>query len=383
MGVVYLNDLLIMTPGPTEVSEEVRLAMSQKITNPDLDPEFFEFYFDVSSKLQKVLNTQNDVIIMSGEGILGLESACASLIEEGDRVLVLDNGIFGKGFADFAELYGAEVRRWEFSYNKEIDISILEEKLAEDNDFKFATFVHCETPTGVVNNVEKITYLLNKYEILSVLDSVSAIGGIPVEVDKWGIDIILGGSQKCLSVPPGLTFMSVSDKVWDAVNSRKTPVRGYYTNLKLWQGWYQEKYFPYTQAVSDIYALNAALDKWLKDKNVFKRHKNIAEALRKALQKSGLELFAETGHSDTVTAVKLPDKIGYDQLNQLMTEKHSVMIASSLGEFQESLFRIGHMGENCYEEKIYRTLKALDKSLRELGFSPSKELHKVFVDEIN
>jgi len=378
-----LNDLLIMTPGPTEVSEEVRLAMSQKITNPDLDPEFFDFYLDVTSKLQKVLNTQNDVIIMSGEGILGLESACASLIEEGDRVLVLDNGIFGRGFADFAELYGAEVRRLEFPYNKEIDISLLEQKLAKDNDFKFATFVHCETPTGVVNNAEKITEILNKYDILSVVDSVSAIGGIPVEVDKWGVDIILGGSQKCLSVPPGLTFMSVSDKAWDTVNSRKTPVRGYYTNLKLWQDWYQEKYFPYTQAVSDIYALNAALDKWLNDKSVFKRHKKIAVALRNALQESGLELFAECGHSDTVTAVKLPKNIDYDQLNQLMTEKHNVMIASSLGEFQESLFRIGHMGENCYEEKIYRTLKALDKSLRELGFLPLKDLHKVFVDEIS
>jgi len=378
-----VSDLLIMTPGPTEVSEEVRRAMSQKITNPDLDPEFFDFYLDVSSKLQQVIKTKNDVIIMSGEGILGLESACASLIEPGDKVLVLDNGIFGRGFADFADLYGADVTKWEFPYNKEIDINKLDEMLAEKNDFKFATFVHCETPTGIINNVGEITKLLNKYNILSVVDSVSAIGGVPIEVDKWGIDIILGGSQKCLSVPPGLTFMSVSDAAWNAVNNRETPVRGYYTNLQLWQNWYEEKYFPYTQAISDIYALNAALDKWLEDQEIFARHNKIAEAVRKAIAESNLNLFAENGHSDTVTAIEIPDSINYQELNQLMTESHNVMIAGSLGEFEDKLIRIGHMGENCYEEKLYRTLKAFDHSLRELGFNLNIELHKVFINKMD
>ncbi|SDI25299.1 aspartate aminotransferase [Halanaerobium congolense] len=378
-----MSDLLIMTPGPTEVSEEVRRAMSQKITNPDLDPEFFDFYLDVSSKLQQVIKTKNDVIIMSGEGILGLESACASLIEPGDKVLVLDNGIFGRGFADFADLYGADVTKWEFPYNKEIDINKLDEMLAEKNDFKFATFVHCETPTGIINNVGEITKLLNKYNILSVVDSVSAIGGVPIEVDKWGIDIILGGSQKCLSVPPGLTFMSVSDAAWNAVNNRETPVRGYYTNLQLWQNWYEEKYFPYTQAISDIYALNAALDKWLEDQEIFARHNKIAEAVRKAIAESNLNLFAENGHSDTVTAIEIPDSINYQELNQLMTESHNVMIAGSLGEFEDKLIRIGHMGENCYEEKLYRTLKAFDHSLRELGFNLNIELHKVFINKMD
>jgi len=378
-----VSDLLIMTPGPTEVSEEVRRAMSQKITNPDLDPEFFDFYLDVSAKLQQVIKTKNDVIIMSGEGILGLESACASLIEPGDKVLVLDNGIFGRGFADFADLYGADVTKWEFPYNQEIDIDELSTKLAENSDFKFATFVHCETPTGILNNAGEIADLLNEYNILSVVDSVSAIGGIPIEVDKWGIDIILGGSQKCLSVPPGLTFMSVSDAAWDAVNNRETPVRGYYTNLQLWQNWYEEKYFPYTQAISDIYALNAALDKWLADEKVFERHNKIAAAVREAIKKSNLELFAENGYSDTVTAIEIPDSIKYQELNQLMTETYNVMIAASLGEFEDKLIRIGHMGENCYEEKLYRTLKAFDHSLRELGFNLNVELHKVFVNEMN
>jgi len=383
MGVIFVSDLLIMTPGPTEVSEEVRRAMSKKITNPDLDPEFFDFYLGVSSKLQQVMKTKNDVIIMSGEGILGLESACASLIEPGDKVLVLDNGIFGRGFADFADLYGADVTRWEFPYDKEINIDELESKLAAENDFKFATFVHCETPTGIINNAGGITNLLNKYNILSVVDSVSAIGGVPIEVDKWGIDIILGGSQKCLSVPPGLTFMSVSDAAWDAVNNRETVVRGYYTNLQLWQNWYEEKYFPYTQAISDIYALDAALDKWLADEEIFERHNKIASAVRTAINESNLNLYAENGYSDTVTAIEIPETIEYQELNQLMTESYNVMIAASLGEFENKLIRIGHMGENCYEEKLYRTLKAFDHSLRDLGFDLNVELHKIFINEMN
>ena len=377
-----MNELLIMTPGPTEVSEEVRRAMSKKITNPDLDPEFFDFYLNVSKKLKKVVKTKNDMIIMSGEGILGLESACASLIEKNDKVLVLDNGIFGKGFADFADLYGADVSRWQFPDDKAIDIEELEKMLSEDNDFKFATFVHCETPTGVINPAEEICALLNKYKILSVVDAVSSIGGVEIDVDSWGIDIILGGSQKCLSVPPGLTFMSVSRAAWKAINQRETAVKGYYINLQHWQNWYQKENFPYTQAISDIYALDAALDKWLADEKVYNRHSKIAEAVRNSLSKSGLELYAANGYSDTVTALKVPDKIDFQELNQHMTENYNVMIAGSIGRFKNKVLRIGHMGENCYEEKIYRTLKALDKSLRDLGYQLKYKIHKVFVDEI-
>ncbi|MTI62123.1 MAG: alanine--glyoxylate aminotransferase family protein [Firmicutes bacterium] len=378
-----MRDLLIMTPGPTEVSEEVRKAMGRKITNPDLDPDFFDYYLHTTAKLQKLLRTKNDTIIMSGEGILGLESACASLIEPGDRVLVLDNGIFGRGFADFANLYGADVELLEFPYERAIDPVKLQTYLAQDNGFKLATFVHCETPTGVLNPIAEITGILQEYEILTVVDAVSAIAGIPVEVDEWGIDIMLGGSQKCLSVPPGLTFMSISPAAWEAINERQTDIKGFYTNLKLWQNWYEKKYFPYTQAISDIYALDAGLDKWLADEGVFDRHKDIARAVRSSLTAAGLELYPETGYSDTVTAFCLPPGINYRQLNHIMTRKFAVMIAGSLGQFGNKLLRIGHMGENCYEEKLYRTMRALDKSFHELGCNLQQSLAEVFMEEMN
>ncbi|MGM0414019.1 MAG: pyridoxal-phosphate-dependent aminotransferase family protein [Bacillota bacterium] len=377
-----MNDLLIMTPGPTEIAESVRKAMAQPITNPDLDPEFFDFYAEMVSKLQNILQTENDVIVMSGEGILGLESACASLIEPGDRVLVIDNGIFGRGFADFVRLYGGEVELVEFPDDRPVDASQLDQLLAEDSDYKFATFVHCETPTGVVNSVEEITEVLNRYDILSVVDSVSAVGGVPVKVDDWGVDILLGGSQKCLSAPPGTTFLSVSEAAWELINNRETEVHGYYLNLIPWQNWYEDKKFPYTQAISDIYAFDQALDNWLGDENVLLRHKENGRAVRNTLVRAGLELFAKDGYSDTVTAFKKPAGVDYTALNQIMADKYNVMIASSVGKYSKDILRIGHMGENCYEEKIYRTLKALDKTLRELGVELKGELQLIFAEEI-
>lgn len=377
-----MNDLLIMTPGPTEIAESVRKAMAQPITNPDLDPEFFDFYAEMVSKLQNILQTENDVIVMSGEGILGLESACASLIEPGDRVLVIDNGIFGRGFADFVRLYGGEVELVEFPDDRPVDASQLDQLLAEDSDYKFATLVHCETPTGVVNSVEEITEVLNRYDILSVVDSVSAVGGVPVKVDDWGVDILLGGSQKCLSAPPGTTFLSVSEAAWELINNRETEVHGYYLNLIPWQNWYEDKKFPYTQAISDIYAFDQALDNWLGDENVLVRHKENGRAVRNTLVRAGLELFAKDGYSDTVTAFKKPAGVDYTALNQIMADKYNVMIASSVGKYSKDILRIGHMGENCYEEKIYRTLKALDKTLRELGVELKGELQLIFAEEI-
>jgi len=199
-----MNDVLLMTPGPTEVHEEVRKALSQKFLNPDIDQSFFDFYRITCCKIKELLKTKNDVLILCGEGILGLEAACASLIEPGDKVLCLDNGIFGRGFANFAQIYGADVQILEFDYRKDIDAEVLEKFLKKNNNFKLATLVHCETPSGITNKVDIICPILKKHGILTVVDSVSAIGGEQLLADEWCMDVVLGASQKCLSAPPGL-----------------------------------------------------------------------------------------------------------------------------------------------------------------------------------
>ncbi len=377
-----MNKSLIMTPGPTYVHEEVRRALSLEITNPDLDHNFYEFYKQTCNEFKKLLYTENDVVILSGEGILGLEATCASLIEPGDRVLCIDNGIFGNGFGDFAKLYEGEVIYFKSDYKKEIDVEKLETFLKEDHEFKIATLVHCETPSGITNPIDKICPLLKKYGIITVVDSVSAIGGEMVKVDEWKIDIILGGSQKCLSAPPGLTFLSISKDAWDKILNRKEGIKSYYANLAIWKNWYEEKWFPYTQPISDLYGLKTALDRLLKEEDVLLRHKKMATAVRKSFIHAGLELYPTSGFSNTVTTVMIPKEVSFKEIYERMIKEHQIMVAGAFGFLKDKVIRIGHMGENCYEEKLYLTLKALDEVFRSLNINLKGELHKLFLSSI-
>nr|WP_243427853.1 alanine--glyoxylate aminotransferase family protein [Alkaliphilus hydrothermalis] len=321
-------------------------------------------------------------MILSGEGILGLEAACASLIEAGDRVLCLDNGIFGNGFIDFAKMYGGNVVSFDSDYQKGIDIDKLKGFLEKDHDFKVATLVHCETPSGITNPIEIICPLLNSYGIITVVDSVSAIGGETLKTDEWKIDMVLGGSQKCLSAPPGLTFLSVSKIAWNKILNRETPIVGYYSNLSYWKNWYQEKWFPYTQPVSDIFGLRAAVDNWLQEENPILRHKKIAEATRQSLIKAGLSLYPQDHYSNTVTTVKIPSGITFKEIYDEMLQQQHILIGGAFGYLKDQVFRIGHMGENCYEEKLYLTLKALSKVLINHKVRLEGQLHEIFLREM-
>ena len=271
--------------------------MSKETTNPDSDKEFVEFYKETCDSIAKIINTKNPTYILGGEGILGLEAACASLTEPGDRVLILDNGIYGRGFKDFVEMYGGEGVYLSESYSKAIDKNKLIKFLDKDSNFKYATVVHCDTPTGVLNDISKICQILNEYGILTVVDSISAIGGEEIRVDDWRIDIALGASQKALSAAPGLTIVSISEKARLAMKNRKTSIVGFYCNLTIWENYYKDKWFPYTMPINNIMGLNKAISNILEEgiDNVLNRHKKIAVATRKALKEYGLELFLENG----------------------------------------------------------------------------------------
>ncbi|MCD7905726.1 MAG: alanine--glyoxylate aminotransferase family protein [Clostridiales bacterium] len=371
----------VLTPGPTYINNEVREAMGRELTNPDIDPEFYEFYKNVCGKLQKLMKTENEVLILAGEGILGLEAACCSLTEEGDRVLVIDNGIFGAGFEDFVKLYGGEAVVFKSDYRNEVNVDELKSFLENDHDFKYATLVHCETPSGTKNPVDKICPLLKEYGIMSVVDSVSDMGGDELKTDEWQIDIALGGSQKCLSAPVGLTFLSLSEAALKAIYGRKTPVRGFYCNLAAFKDWYKNKWFPYTMPIHLIYALDKALDRTLSGDFV-KRHKVIAEAVRYALREAGLEIYAKSGFSNTVTAVVLPEGIKFSELQNIILKDFGILASSSLGYLNNRVLRIGHMGENCTGENMYRFLTALNYGLEKTGARLKTNLQDNFRKEI-
>ena len=374
----------IYTPGPTNLRENVRRARALKTTNPDVDLDFVEFYKETCDRFGEIINTKNDCYILSGEGILGLEAACASLTEKGDKVLVLDNGLYGRWFDGFVNMYGGEVTYFSGDYTKEIDVEALSKFLEKNNDFKYATVVHCDTPTGVLNPVDKICPLLKSYGILTVVDSVSAMVGEEFKVDEWQIDIALGGSQKAFSAEPGLTMLSISDDARKVMENRETPIVGFYCNLNIWKNYYKDKWFPYTMPTSDIISLRVAIDNILEEgkEKVIERHRKIGEATRKAVKEYGLDLFLKNGYSNTVTVVEIPEEIGALNLRNHLNKEYNVLMSTSLDKYEDKLLRIGHMGENANIEDITYVLNTIDKALKDLGFSSEKHLDKLFIENI-
>lgn len=371
-----------MTAGPTQVTENVRMARSLECTNPDLDPAFFDFYKETCEMLSKVTHSDNKTLILSGEGILGLEAACASLTEPGDRVLIIDNGIFGKGFADFVKIYGGEPITYTANYHKPIVLEDLDNFLKTNHDFKYATVVHCDTPSGVLNNVEEISKLLDSYGIMTVTDTVAALFGEPLDLSNSKIDILCGGSQKALSVPPGLTMLWVSDRAFEAMANRKTPIASFYANILVFKDYYENQWFPYTMPISDIYGLRAGLDNYFAEETIHERHAKIAAATRKALVDAGLKLYLESGWANTVTVLEVPEGVTDTQILQGMQKDYNIMISGCFDVLAGKVVRIGHMGENCRVEQMVPTLEALQGTLKKLGVSLKCNLVETFMKEM-
>lgn len=373
----------IMTPGPTQVKDNVRAARSLITTNPDIDTSFTEYYKHTCDMLGEIIHSTGNIYILSGEGILGLEAACASLTEAGDRVLIIDNGIYGKGFGDFVKIYGGTPVYYTKDYTEPIDVTELKAYLDADSDFKYATVVHCDTPSGMLNDVEAICPLLKEYGIMTVVDTVSASFGVPLNVDEAKIDICCMGSQKALSAPPGLTMLSVSDDAIKAMENRKTPIASFYCNILTFKNYYKDKWFPYTMPISDIIGLNKAISNVLHDKTILKRHHIIGQAVRKAVTAAGLTLYAKGGYSDTVSVINVPEGLTDTQILDIMRDDYNILIAGCFDILAGKVFRIGHMGENANIRDVAETLSALDKTFKKLNYHLNCSMADVFIDEIN
>ena len=372
----------IMTPGPTQVAENVRLARSRECTNPDLDENFVEFYKETCKKISHLLHTDNETLILGGEGILGLEAACASMTEPGDRVLVLDNGIYGKGFADFVSMYGGCPELYSRDYRETLDVQELENFLKEHHDYKYATVVHGDTPSGMLNDVSAICPLLKKYGIMTVVDSVSASFGEPMRISDWQIDIMCGGSQKVVSAPPGLTFVVISNDAKKAMADRKTPIASFYANLTTFAHYYEEKWFPYTMPISDIYGLRAAIDNIAADPDILTRHEKIAEASRKAITGAGLNLYLKSGFSSTVTVFEVPEGTTAKAILDGVKNDYNIMLAGSFDVLAGKVIRIGHMGNNSDYYNVREVFAALDGTLAKLGVPLKASMEKLFCDSM-
>ncbi|WP_253737578.1 pyridoxal-phosphate-dependent aminotransferase family protein [Halohasta salina] len=350
---------MLFTPGPTAVPPEVREAMAEPQPNSAVQSGFADRYHRLCGNLQTVYDTDHDVIVPGGEGILGLEAAIASLVAPGDRVLCISNGLYGDGFANFVDDYDGEPELVAAPYDEGYDLDAIEAALAEaeesDDPFTAATLVHCETPTGTLNDLGPVLDLLDAYDVLSVVDAVSSLGGTPVPTDR--IDICLGASQKVFSAPPGLTTVAVSDRAWDGMEAREPS--SLYTNLLPWRD--VSEGFPYTHLDANVAALDVAVERLVDEgrEAVYKRHQRAAERCRERGAELGLDLYPDEARSSpTVTAFHIPAEA--KRIQQRVEEDHDIVLATSLGDLADDILRVGHMGYNADVEKVDRVMDAVE-----------------------
>ena len=354
-------------PGPTPCPPEVLEAMGRQMIN-HRGPEFADLLARLTSGLQTLFQTKNDVLILTTSGTGAMEAAVVNTLSPGDRVLNVSIGAFGDRFANIAETYGVDVVRMEVEWGKAASPDEIEKALAADPAIKAVLVTHNETSTGVTNDLEAIAKVVRRFDKLLVVDAVSSLGSIPLPVDEWGVDVAVTASQKGFKVPPALAFASVSERGWKAAAEAKIP--RFYQDFAKARDFRDKGQTPWTPAVSVCFGLDVALDMLLKEgvENIFARHHRIGNKTREAVKSLGLQLFAdEKFASDTVTAVRVPEGVDGPSLNKLMREEYGTVLAGGQGRLAGKIFRIGHLGL-VSEADIDATMDALRKAFPRVGF---------------
>jgi aspartate aminotransferase-like enzyme len=349
------------------VAESVRRAYLTDYGSADLEPEYSRLYAEVQEQLHAILSTKNQLAIMTGEGMLALWGALKSSLKPGERVLEVSTGVFGHGIGEMAAAIGAEVKWVEFGYGEIIRPGPVEEAMRDFHP-KMVTAVHCETPSGTLNPLDEVGELVRRYEVpLFYVDAVASAAGAPVLTDVWGIDLCLIGTQKAISAFPDLAAVAVSEKAWKIIV--EVNYQGYDALLP-YRDALEKRWFPYTPSWAGLVALHEAcrlvLDEGLEQ--VYERHAAVAKHCRKRALAMDLELFptVEAGNSPTVTALKVPEALGWESLNQGLREQ-GMAVGGSLGPLAGSVFRIGHMGAQADMNLVDR---GMDVLARVLGRTP-------------
>ena len=353
-----------MVPGPVVVPEAIRRVYLEPYGSGDLETEFVELYTRTQRRLKEILTTRDDIVIMSGEGMLALWAALKSCLVPGDRVLSVATGVFGYGIGEMAQSLGANVKTVGFSYDETInDMARIEAAIAEFKP-RMITAVHCETPSGTLNPLDELGRLKNAYRVpLFYVDTVAGAGGVPVLADDWHIDLCLGGSQKCLSAPPDMAFLSVSPKAWEIIEA--VDYVGY-DALKPFKHAVKNAFFPYTPSWQGVAALFTAAGLLLGEglENSFDRHDRAARLCRQRLRDLGIALFPAAGAilSPTVTAAKVPEGISWAAWDRRLRDR-GLVVAGSYGPLAGKVFRIGHMGSQADTSLVDKAMDIIANAL--------------------
>lgn len=358
---------------PAELSDRTRGAMVRQVMSDD-DPDFRALYQQTTDGLKQILRTQNNVIIMHGEAILGLEAALVGLLEEGEKCLVLVSGSFGDGFVDWVRFFGGQPVEVRVPYNEAIDPADVEAALKQHPDVKLMFMVHCETLSGTLNPAKDICTLTKQHGVVSVVDAVTSVGSVETPVDESGIDVCIVGSQKCFGAPPGLSLLSVSDAAWKKMKAKRQPIRYSYLSMLDWkERWLDGGSFPYTPSISDVYGLSAALEELLAEglEPVIARHQAAARVCRQGLKGAGLELWpaSEEIAAASVTVARLPEGVNGAELRKQMQQKYGVSVMPGFAKMKDQLVGVAHMGRTANPMSVVVALAAMEKSLADLGYT--------------
>jgi alanine-glyoxylate transaminase/serine-glyoxylate transaminase/serine-pyruvate transaminase len=337
-----------------------------------LDPAFLEIMDEVQELLRYTFRTENEwTIPVSGTGSAAMEAAVANLVEPGDTVLVADNGYFGDRMAEMARRAGGDVPRVAAPWGEPLEAGVVRAALEEHRPDVFG-FVHAETSTGVLQpDVPELARAAREVGALVVVDAVSSLGGVELEVDAWGIDVAYGGAQKCLSCPPGASPLTVDARAMEKVLGRSEPVRSWYLDLALLENyWGGERSYHHTAPISNVYALREAL-RLVAEEGIearWARHRRVAGALRAGLEAMGLEMNAAgDAWLPSLNAVRLPAGVDDGALAGRLLREHGIEIATGLGDLAGEVLRIGCMGHSARPRNVTALLGALGDGLLDQG----------------
>ena len=359
---------ILRTPGPTPVPERIQHAMAKPMIG-HRGSGFSQLYHSLTPRLKPIFGTSQEVFILTGSGTSALEAAVVNTVNPGDHVVVVVTGNFGARFVDICEAYGIVVHRLDVEWGKACDPESLREYMKNQKDIKAVFMTHCETSTGVLNPIGELAKVIHETsDALIIVDTVSSAAGTPVHMDVNDLDVVVSGSQKAFMLPPGLAFITLSERAWTVVE--KTQVRGFYLDLKAYKKNAEKGMTPYTPALSLFYGLEEALNMLEEEglDNVFQRHNLLMNMTRSVSKTLGLNLLTtDEAASPTVTAIKGTDSLDSEQLRQITSKSYNLVLAGGQKQLKGKIFRIGHMGA-CSPIEMLETLILLELSLYKMGY---------------
>jgi len=360
---------ILMGPGPSDISPQVLQALSRP-TIGHLDPLFIGMMDELKQLLKYAFQTENDfTIAVSAPGSAGMETCFVNLIEPGDKVLVCRNGVFGERMRENVVRAGGEAIIIDDEWGTPVSVEKVKDALAQHDDIKIVAFVHAETSTGAVSDAASLGQLAKQYGALTIVDTVTSLGGVELRVDEWQLDAVYSGSQKCLSCVPGLSPVTFSQLAIEKIKSRQTPVQSWFLDQSLVLGYWSgegKRSYHHTAPVNSLYALHEAL-LILKNEgleNAWQRHKTMHETLKIGLEKLGFRFVVDEKHRlPQLNAIYVPEGIDEAKVRNHLLETYNLEIGAGLGALAGKAWRIGLMGYGARAENVALCLRALEESL--------------------